>query len=171
MKISKRSIKRIFVALVALSLFTLCASWFIAGQLIAPSPKLIGKAPGDLPISTISLRSDSGAEISGWHLKASSSKGVIVLLHGIRSSRLDMLQRARMFYKAGYSSIMIDLQAHGESSGEHITMGFLEKHDVTAAVSYARSQHLGEALTVLGLSLGGASALLASPLDIDTKRQ
>ena len=67
----------------------------------------------------------------------------------------------------GYSTVMIDLQAHGESPGKQITVGYLEKHDVRAAVEFARHKHPNEPIGVLGISLGGAAALLASPLDID----
>ena len=62
---------------------------------------------------------------------------------------------------------MIDLQAHGESLGEHITIGYLEQHDVRAAVEYARQHHPEEPIGVVGVSLGGAATLLASPLEID----
>ncbi len=78
-----------------------------------------------------------------------------------------MLGRARMFYEAGYSIVMIDLQAHGESPGEQITLGHLERLDVQAAVEFARKAHPGEPIAVVGVSLGGASAVLASPLGID----
>jgi alpha-beta hydrolase superfamily lysophospholipase len=78
-----------------------------------------------------------------------------------------MIERARLFHSAGYSIVMIDLQAHGESPGAHITLGHLERHDVRAAVEFAREQHPEEPIGVLGISLGGSSALFASPLDID----
>jgi alpha-beta hydrolase superfamily lysophospholipase len=78
-----------------------------------------------------------------------------------------MLERARLLNAAGYSIVMIDLQGHGESLGEQITIGHLEKHDVRAAIEFAREQHLNEPIGVIGVSLGGASALLASPLGID----
>jgi alpha-beta hydrolase superfamily lysophospholipase len=139
----------------------------VAGQLIAARPQTIGSPPSDLPAESIVLHSESGSEIAGWHIPADSSQGVVVLLHGIRGSRLSMLDRARMLYSEGYSIVMIDLQAHGESSGTQITIGHLEKHDARAAVEFAREQHPAEAVGVIGVSLGGASALLASPLGID----
>ena len=39
--------------------------------------------------------------------------------------------------------------------------------DVRAAVNFAREHHPGEPVALLGVSLGGAAALLASPLPID----
>jgi fermentation-respiration switch protein FrsA (DUF1100 family) len=72
-----------------------------------------------------------------------------------------------MLREAGYSTVMIDFQAHGESPGEAITIGHLERHDVRAAVEFARRQHPGEPIGVIGVSLGGAAAVLAAPLEID----
>lgn len=145
----------------------LFASWFVAGQLVASRPQKIGHSPADIPGTSISLESESGATIAGWHILADDSIGVIILLHGIRDSRLSMLDRARFLSAAGYSIVMVDLQGHGESSGEQITIGHLEKHDARAAVEFARQQHPDEPIGVVGVSLGGASALLASPLGID----
>jgi alpha-beta hydrolase superfamily lysophospholipase len=78
-----------------------------------------------------------------------------------------MLERARLLHAEGYSIVLIDLQAHGESPGKQITVGHLEKHDARAAVEFARQKHPNEPIAVVGVSLGGASALLASPLGID----
>lgn len=145
----------------------LIVSWMVAGALVAPASRDIGDAPADLPATPIFLVSDSGSTVKGWHIRSSSPRGVIVLLHGIHESRLTMLERARFLTDAGYAIVMIDFQAHGESPGQQITVGHLEKHDVRAAVKYARKVHPGERIGVIGVSLGGASALLASPLEID----
>lgn len=52
------------------------------------------------------------------------------------------------------------------SSGDAINLGFLEQHDARAAVEFARSHHPDQPVGVIGVSLGGAAAALASPLDI-----
>ena len=156
-------------AIVTCTLFVvgLVASWIVAGRLVAPQRCVIGDPPADLPARPISLVSDSGSTIAGWHVPSDTREGVIVLLHPIRGSRLSMLERARLLYAAGYSIVMIDLQAHGESPGTHMTIGYLEQHDARAAVEFARQQHPNESIGVVGVSLGGASTLLASPLGID----
>jgi uncharacterized protein len=159
--------RRVVIVASCILLAGLVASWFVAGAIVAPNPHLIGEPPSDLNATTFTVNSDSGSLISGWHTKPSHSNGVIVLLHGIRGSRLAMLERARMLHREGYATVMIDLQAHGESPGDAITVGYLEKHDVRAAVEYARREHPDERIGVIGVSLGGAAALLASPLNID----
>ncbi len=78
-----------------------------------------------------------------------------------------MLSRARLLHQHGFDVLLIDMQAHGETPGERITLGYLEADDVTAAVAYARRRSPAHRIGVVGRSLGGAAALLASPLGID----
>ena len=92
---------------------------------------------------------------------------MVVLAHGIRNNRRGSLHRARLIAEAGFSTLLFDLQAHGESPGEQITLGYLERHDVRAAVKFAKEKHPGEAVGVVGFSLGGAATALAAPLDVD----
>src|SRR6185312_6459178 len=58
---------------------------------------------------------------------------------------------------------LFDFQAHGESAGEHITFGYLESRDAQAAVDFMRNNAPGEKIGVIGVSMGGAATLLASP--------
>jgi len=78
-----------------------------------------------------------------------------------------MLGRARLLNEAGYCVVLMDMQAHGESSGDMITFGFLEGHDVRAAVDYAKWMEPTHRIGIVAWSLGGAATLLHSPLGID----
>src|SRR5262249_31537030 len=81
---------------------------------------------------------------------------------------LAMLDRARFLSAAGYSVLLFDFQAHGDSSGDKITFGYLESKDAQAAVDFSRLKLPGQPIGVIGVSMGGAAALLASPkLDLD----
>lgn len=162
-----RPVRYAVAAMTVLFAIALGTSWYVGGSLVAPSSCVIGDPPQELNASSFVIESESGSTISGWHCRPSESNGVIVLLHGIRGSRLSMLERARMLHDSGYATVMIDLQAHGESPGEAITVGHLEKHDARAAVEFARRKHANEPIGVIGVSLGGAAAVLASPLEID----
>jgi fermentation-respiration switch protein FrsA (DUF1100 family) len=79
-----------------------------------------------------------------------------------------MVGRAEFLRRAGYSLILFDAQAHGESPGEHITFGYLEARDARAAVDFARTEFPEMAIGYLGVSQGGAAALLGpTPLPVD----
>ncbi len=99
--------------------------------------------------------------IKGWMINASHERGVVILLHGIRANRLSMLKRAAFLVKNHYTAVLIDFQAHGESAGEIITLGFKESEDVKAAVKYIKKRKKNVKIAIIGTSLGGAAALLA----------
>jgi pimeloyl-ACP methyl ester carboxylesterase len=162
---------KLLIAIAAAATLTACTAfavcWRFAESAVAPAHFNVGAPPLQFPAESIELESESGATIAGWYVPAHESRGVVVLAHPIRGSRRTMLERAKLFHEADYSVVLIDLRGHGESTGDSITLGFLEQHDVRAAVDFARSRHPHEPIAVDGWSLGGAAALMASPLDID----
>jgi len=165
---SRSHVIQLFVIVAALLLVpTLVVTWMTAGSMVAASPQTVGEPPADLPAASITLDSESGSRLAGWHIPSEQKRGVIVLAHPYQGSRLDMLNRARLLHSHGYSIVMTDLQAHGESPGEIVTIGHLERYDVAAAVDFAKENHPAEPIGVLGFSMGGAATLMASPLNVD----
>ena len=155
--------RRLILAGVASLAVALAAVWLAGSVLTAPARSAVGDLPADASGRGVVFQSGSGATLRGWVLPGERGAGAIVLMHGIRGSRSQMLSRARFLRAAGYSVLLFDFQAHGESAGEHITAGYLESRDARAAVEFARASFPGERIGVLGVSMGGAAALLASP--------
>ena len=137
--------------------------WLAGSMLSAPANQPIGNLPADLSGQPVQFSSSSGARLHGWLIPGKKGAGVIMLMHGVRASRLSMLDRARFLSAAGYSVLLFDFQAHGESTGAHITFGYLESKDAQAAVSFLQRTMPDEKIGVIGVSLGGAAALLAAP--------
>ncbi|MFK7819105.1 MAG: alpha/beta hydrolase [Planctomycetaceae bacterium] len=138
--------------------------------MLTPANRDVGPPPDGLKTEEFQLTSASGATIAGWFITAPDTNGAnatIVLFHGIRGSRGSMVSRAHLLHAAGFAVVMIDLQAHGESSGEFISVGHLERHDVEAAVAFARERTPDHRIAVIGQSLGGASTLMADNLNLD----
>jgi len=115
--------KVILGCLVAITLVSLAGVWIVGGQLVAPVPQTIGNPPSDLGAQSVQFPSQSGSTIHGWFISGKTGYGAIVLMHGVRANRLSMLDRARFLSRAGYSILLFDFQAHGESDGRQITMG------------------------------------------------
>lgn len=148
--------------------FTLAAAWVLGSSLSAPHQAAIGLPPVDLDAQVVMFPGKSGASLSGWFIPGQAGRGGVLLLHGIRSSRREMLGRAAFLHQAGYSILLFDFQAHGESPGEHITFGYLESQDAQAAFDYLQRRIPGQPVGVIGVSLGGAATLLGeSPLPAD----
>jgi alpha-beta hydrolase superfamily lysophospholipase len=131
-------VKRLLVILATLLAATvicvLCAGWLLAH----PVQTRIGNPPADLNAQAITFASDSDANVHGWWCSFQNARGAVLLLPGIRANRLSMVDRARFLRRAGYSVLLIDFQATGETKGEHITFGWKESRDVLAARNFVR---------------------------------
>jgi uncharacterized protein len=158
-----RWLRALVTAAAGLILLLFVVSWLLGSALSRPLPAIVGPPPMELGADPVKIYSPSGSMLSGWFIRGESGRGVVVLMHGIRSSRLSMLERARFLHRTGYGVLLFDFQGHGESAGEHLTFGALEREDARAAVDYVRTQAPGERVGVIGASLGGAAALLAEP--------
>lgn len=142
---------------------------FVAGTLLsAPVPSVVGKPPHGLPVEAVTIDSGSGSRLSGWFVPGRPGGGGVLLLHGNGANRLQMLDRARFLHANGYSVLLFDFQAVGESPGAALTFGYLEARDARAAFDFLRAKLPGERIGVIGVSLGGAAALLPEkPLEAD----
>lgn len=150
----------IWVVLVAFSGGVL-ASLAVGELLTRPASRRVGAAPADLPTRVVEIPVVSGERVFGWWVPGDPGKGAVLLLHGIRSDRSSLVGRARFLHRAGYSVLMLDLPAHGESDGSRITFGALEAEGVAVAVQFLRRERPGERVGVIGSSLGAASVVLA----------
>lgn len=167
--IKRRPVMRTLLLLGVVSAVAALAALFaIGGVLAEPRLQVVGGPPDDLPLTDLRIPRADGGSIAAWFAAGDARQGGILLVHGLRSDRRQMLDRARFLFAAGYSVLLIDLQAHGESPGQQMTFGYLESHDVNAAVAYLNARLDGRPIGVIGASLGGAAALLGeSPVDAD----
>jgi len=142
-------------------------SYWVGGKLLAPRMALVGPAPEDLQAESVIIPGRAGS-LHGWWIPGDADKASVLLLHGIRADRTAMLGRARLLARHGYSVLLIDLQAHGESPGEAISLGLRESTGVQLAREWIRRKRPGKPIGAIGVSLGGASILLGpSPSGFD----
>lgn len=134
---------------------------------------LSGPVSSDFPVESVQIplaasSPDADSSVHGWLKRGAHGGGMILLVHSIRSNRVEMLSRAKFLNGQGYGVLLIDLQAHGETPGERITFGVRESEDVEAAVAYLRENFPSERIAAIGVSLGAAAITLAShPLRLD----
>jgi alpha-beta hydrolase superfamily lysophospholipase len=157
-----------FVAFHAIAGFVV-APWLITEGLTAPVPRTIGPPPDALrEAESITFESLSERPVHAWRAPGRPGRGTVVLAHAVRSDRRSLVDRAVFLQHAGYGVLLYDAQAHGESPGERITFGYREALDATAAVALARRDEPASPVAFIGVSQGGASALLGpEPLAVD----
>jgi pimeloyl-ACP methyl ester carboxylesterase len=103
--------------------------------LTKPARGSTGVPDRDLHARSLTFDSATGIKLSAWFVPGSSGAGALLLLHSVRSNKRTMLPRARFLSALGFSVLLVDLQAHGESEGERISFGYREAADVRASVA------------------------------------
>lgn len=155
--------RRMNAALLILAPLLAIGAVLAAGEILSgPAPALVGEPPAALHATTVRIAAPGG-HVAGWLAQGVPHQGAVLLLHGVRGNRSDMLGRALFLSKLGYTVLLIDLPSHGESSGRRITFGAHEKDGVSAALAFLAQQFPGERIGVIGVSLGAASLVLSHP--------
>lgn len=137
--------------------------------MLAAGLRLAAPRPLPMPLpppgaEAVEFPSETGLPLRGWWMPGEPGAGAVVLLHGAWESRLRMRNRAERLRAEGFSVLLFDFQAHGESPGDRITFGAREALDARAALAFVRGRlPPGERVGAIGFSLGGAAVLLAGP--------
>ena len=152
---------RILLASLVALLVAALAIFGVGEVLSRPAARVIGSPPSDFPARIVQIDNGPAGSVRGWFAPGQRGNGVILLLHGLRTDRTHMLERARLLNRVGYATLLVDLPAHGESAGERITFGAREAAGVRASLQYLRRTLPAEPVGIIGVSLGAASIVLA----------
>jgi len=99
-----------------------------------------------------------------------ASKGTVILLHGFLQNRNSMTPWAIRLAQAGYRCVVLDLRAHGASTGKHISFGAFEARDVSAVIDDLGKRGWDVAnVGLFGMSYGASVALLTAGRDARVK--
>jgi fermentation-respiration switch protein FrsA (DUF1100 family) len=75
-----------------------------------------------------------------------------------------------IYMQAGFNLLLIDSRDHGESGGDSVTWGNLEKYDLDQWISWVQQHFPNGTIGVHGISMGAATALLHAELNESNKR-
>jgi len=120
--------------------------------------KVPDKTPADyeLPFEDVTVTSSDGLKLVGWFIP-SQNGAVVIMQHGYKSTRKEMLNEAEMMYRHGYGVLLTTIRAHDHSEGELITFGVNEVKDMDAWYQYllTRDDVDSNRIGILGNSYGG----------------
>jgi dipeptidyl aminopeptidase/acylaminoacyl peptidase len=113
-----------------------------------------------LPYEDVTVTSPDGLRLAGWFIP-SQNGAVIMMQHGYKSDREELLNEAAMMYRHGYGVLLTTVRAHDASDGERITFGVQEVHDMEAWYRYllTREDVDADKIGILGNSYGGMLAI------------
>jgi uncharacterized protein len=147
------------------------ASYPLSGLLIRPRLKRLTqlKSPhlrdlirrSGIPFEDITIPSFDGTLLYGWWIRARLDAPTVVLLHGVKKNRTDMLRVALVLQRAGLNVLVLDGRGHGDSGGRFVTYGFYERRDVESAIDWLVKEKNVDRnrIGLAGESMGAAIAL------------
>jgi pimeloyl-ACP methyl ester carboxylesterase len=133
-----------------------------------PAPDALAKIGVDSQ-----MRVDVGPPPASLHLfvidppaTAAPARGTVLVLHGINDQKKTMVGVGRQFADHGYRSVLVDLRAHGRSSGQWLSFGVVESRDLSQVVDALQlAGILTGPLGVFGPSFGGGIAVQCAGRD------
>jgi uncharacterized protein len=110
----------------------------------------------NMPFADVTVTSVDGLKLVGWFVP-SQNGAVVILQHGYKSTREELLNEAEMLYRHGYGLLLTTVRAHDYSEGEMITFGMREVQDMDAWYQYllTRDDIDTNRIGMLGNSFGG----------------
>ena len=113
----------------------------------------------------VHIISFDGLRLFGRWYEGKKDSPVAVLCHGYNGSAFrDFSGGSDIFLSLGWNVLLIDQRAHGKSEGSTITFGVKEKYDALDWADYARERKKGAPIFLVGISMGGATVLMASAM-------
>lgn len=128
-----------------------------SGPFVEPAPVVVGAST-----ESIRLKTCDSQRIGGWLARGGADKPCVLLLHGVNSSRGEMLPVMQWLAESRLTVLAISLRAHGDSTGEVNDIGWSARHDVVAAVGFLRREFPNRPVFILGRSMGAATAIFAA---------
>lgn len=120
------------------------------------------------PHRTVKISGHDGQLLTGHYFEVPNPKRVIVAMHGWRSSWYgDFGMVAEFWRKTGCNVLYAEQRGQGQSGGEHISFGMIERYDCLKWVDWVNEQ-TGQKLPVYlaGVSMGATTVLMASGLKL-----
>ena len=111
------------------------------------------------------LKTDDGELLWCSEVEVENPKCVIIYLGAMKEPSVTYFYgHAEMMKKLDYASFLLEVRAHGESSGRKLGLGYTEVEDVRTVVEYIKSVEKYQNVPIMlhGVSLGGTIAINAT---------
>lgn len=115
------------------------------------------------PLENVSITANDGITLKGDYLACSDpGKRVVLCLHGYTSNGLgNFCAMAKYYLNNNFDLLIVDLRAHGESEGDYVGFGILDRYDCMNWIDYI-TDRFGDNTDILlyGVSMGATTALM-----------
>lgn len=122
----------------------------------------------EIPYESVYITSYDGLQLFGRYYHVRDGAPLQIQMHGYRGTAMrDLCGGNKLAREAGLNTLVVDQRAHGRSQGRVITMGVKERQDCLSWARYAAARFGPETpMTLVGVSMGAATVLMASDLPL-----
>ena len=136
----------------------------LSPELVQKVDRVIGRA--NAKREDFEVSAGDGVVLRGWKVRSPEPNSDWVLLfHGVSDNRAGMMGYAEFLLRDGYSVLMMDARAHGESDGSMATYGWLERNDTRAIANALFATENVHCFFLLGESMGASIALQSAAVE------
>ena len=139
----------------------LTISWLLGALLVRSTNTRVPPSPPPAQELTIVTADGLALAATYWAGKKIDAPGVL-LLHGNGASRTQTAENGAWLATQGYAALAIDFRGNGASPPSAHSFGWIESRDAHAAFEWLRRAQHGARIGVIGISMGGAAALLGT---------
>ncbi len=115
----------------------------------------------------VAIVSYDGYVLTGKYFHNKDGAPLDIIFHGYRSNSFnDCGGGFKLAWDLGHNVLLPDQRSHGESQCNIITFGVNERHDCVSWCEYAKNRFNNVKIVISGVSMGAATVLMASDLDL-----
>lgn len=137
------------------------AQWEEYRKIITPNKEWLMQREMD----HVTIKSRDNLTLHADYVKADGDSDTIVIAsHGYTGCGLkDCATISAFFLRQGVDCLIVDNRSHGNSEGEYIGFGILDRYDLLEWIKYVNKRFDGKKKIILyGVSMGGATVLMTT---------
>lgn len=162
---------KIIVAVLAVLVFSLLSLLVVGGLFLSRVMMPLQAAETIDPTQflqsaqTLEFETPDGVKHNGWFFPGLRGAPVVIICHGYRSSRSEILTLATSLQQHRYNVFAFNFAGHGESPVGHTTLGYRETEELKAALQVlsTRDDIDTSRIGLYGYSMGGYAVLSVAP--------
>src|ERR1039458_5724661 len=169
MRLTRRS-RRFLLFLTLYVAFCLIAGIFVADGTLHPAHRPLTAEDQttmreiannlDSDLEAVSITTLDAITLRAWTIHPHHSNGdAVILLHGLGDNRIGMTGYAQLLLAHGFTVLLPDARAHGDSGGQLATYGLLERNDIRQWFDFLIAQAHPHCIFGFGESMGAAELL------------
>ncbi len=113
------------------------------------------------PQETLTIISHDNITLRGHYIEKNNCNKLAILVHGYGGEYKDLNSFADMFLKRDFNVLAVECRAHGNSGGDMVGMGWLDRLDLKAWIEFMVEKNPSYKIVLFGQSMGASTVCMA----------